>query len=63
LDTKDEETELGRLADDVSREDCTLLKMPLFCKFIKILLVREPFTERLVDEAESCKPANAKLPV
>jgi hypothetical protein len=63
LDTKDEETELGRLADDVSKEDCTLLKMPLLCKFIKILLDREPFTERLVDGAESCKPANAKLPV
>lgn len=63
LDINDEETEVCRLADDVSREECALLKMPLFCKFIKMLLVREPFNERLVDEAESCKPANAKLPV
>lgn len=63
LAIKPEDSELWRLEVDMSREGRALLKTPLFCRFIKILLVREPFSELPVVGAESCKPANAKLPV
>lgn len=51
------------MGEDASRVECVLLKRLLFCRFIKMLLVREPFSKWLEAEDESCKVVNAKPPV